>query len=194
MTELWVFLDECRNQVLNANPKVSIKGKKVELDLAAFKTQMESFMMRDRMLKKGIEELGIDAMLLNISEDDWKNIKNSQQRNNAIGKIGTYLLKFMWDRCQGEGCNFHLINHPSQSSLADLDHDTLKLNNKRSPSKIAKDEGIVALVKEVLKMKCKKKCKECHDTGDGRRKNFDVDSRASVSQNTNKSNIDHHIR
>lgn len=175
-----MLLDECRNQVRNANPKVSIKGKKkAELDLAAFKTQMESFMMKDRMLKKGIEELGIDAMLLNISENEWKNNKEKKQRNNAIAKIGTYLLKFMWDRCQGAGCNFHLINHPLLSSSADLDHETLKLNSKRSPSTIAKDEGIVALVKEVLKMKCKKKCKQCHDRGDGTRK-FDVDAIKSI--------------
>ena len=181
MKELWVFLDGCRQQVSNANPTVSIKGENVELDLAKFKTQMKSFMMKDRMLKKGIEELDIDTMLLNISENEWKNNKHRSQRKAYIAKIGMYLLKFMWDRCQGEGCDFHLINHPSQSSLADLDHDTLKLNSERSPTKIAQREGIVALVEEVLEKKCKKKCKECHDIGDGNRKNFDVDSIKSIS-------------
>jgi len=180
MEKLWMLLDECRNQVRNANPKVSIKGKKkAELDLATFKDRVKPLMMSDRMLKKGIEELGIDTMLLNISEDEWKNHKNDTKRNGAIGKIGTYLLKFMWDRCQGAGCNFHLINHPLLSSSADLDHDTLKLDSTRSPSTIAVNEGIVALVKEVLKMKCKIKCKECHDRGDGRRE-FDVDAIKSI--------------
>lgn len=174
-----MLLDECRNQVRSANPKVSIKGEDVELDLATFKKRVKPLMMSDRMLKKGIEELGIDAMLLNISEDEWKNHKNSKQRNGAIGKIGTYLLKFMWKECEGAGCNFHLIDHSSLSDLADLDHDTLKHDSTRSPSTIAKDEGIVALVEEVIEMKCKKKCKECHDTGDGTRK-FDVDAIKSI--------------
>ena len=169
---LWTLIQNLQFQyATNANPKI-VKDEEEdaeELDLKEFKDLAAELMMIDPMLKKAVEEQGMDR-LFSISVDIWMNKSNDNQRHNALAKLGRYLVTCMFPSCKWYDCEHHPRDFPfNMSSLFELDHDTMQLGSG-SPYEIAKKQGVVPMIEEVKDTKCQLVCSLHHDRGEGSRK------------------------
>lgn len=129
----------------------------------------------DKLRSDLLEELDlapedIEKVLTEAPDDNaWANLSRSNAedrnaRNNALGRLGCFILKALAGECYG-GCGRLLFDMPNGAS--DLDHEDrdAKTAGTSGPAQIANGEGLVALLDEVKKGKCTPKCHECHDRG-----------------------------
>ena len=147
LNPLWQLFDACRNQT-PGNPTVQQSdGTEVKLTLEQFKIQAEVLMKADPMLRKVLDEKGIDGML-KINNDKWMNKSNTNQRNSELATSGRYLVVCMFEKCAGFDCNRHPLNL-DVPSLYHLDHVGILRLGGKAPSAIACSHGMRALVAEV---------------------------------------------